>query len=72
MRQAIRASALVLALSCTAYAGEIPNGVTGTPPSQPATAYTTQEPVNDQSSPASELSVTEAVLNLVQNLLTLL
>lgn len=38
MGKAIRASAVVLLLACSAHAGEIQNGVTSTPPSPaPAT-----------------------------------
>jgi hypothetical protein len=41
MGKAIRASVVVLLLACPAYAGDIQNGVTGTPP--PPTGDATQQ-----------------------------
>lgn len=38
MRKVIGVSALVLALVCSAHAGEMQNGITGTPPQSSATA----------------------------------
>ncbi len=42
MRKVISVLALSLALTCSASAGDIQNGVTGTPPQQPATAVQDQ------------------------------
>ena len=40
MRKMLRASVLLLALSCSVYSGEIPNMVTGDPPPPPPTSNT--------------------------------
>jgi hypothetical protein len=45
MRKAISVSALLLALTCSAYAGDMQNGVTGTP--QPTPAPASQGPTPD-------------------------
>lgn len=57
MRKAIGVSALILALTCFAYAGEMPNGSPEPPP--PAV----QEQPED--------GLTEKVLNLLESLLAL-
>jgi hypothetical protein len=45
MRKAISVLVLVLALACSTYAGEMPNGTPAPPPSQPATVV--QGPTTD-------------------------
>ncbi|HEU4597172.1 MAG TPA: hypothetical protein VFS10_18720, partial [Pyrinomonadaceae bacterium] len=45
MRKSISVLALMLALTCFTYAGDIQNGVTGTP--QPTPAPAVQEPTTD-------------------------
>lgn len=72
MRKTLRVSALVLALSCTAYAGHIPNMITDEPP--PPTPESTVEPSmadgivqNDNT-----CTLTEAILNALGSALSLL
>ena len=45
MRKALNVSALILALTCSAYAGDMPNGVPSTP--QPTPAPAVQGPTLD-------------------------
>jgi hypothetical protein len=76
MRKVIRASLLVLALSCPAYAGYIPNNspdAAPTPQPTPITSSITQEPadVHVQSNEPAESTVTDVVLNFVQTVLSL-
>jgi len=75
MRKTLRASILVLALSCSAYAGIIPND--RPEPPQPATATetvietaeTTSEPANNQT---VEPTLAEIALTLLQTVLAIL
>lgn len=65
MRKTVRISALVLALACSTYAGEIPNG-TPQPqqlPAAPQVLTTDGEIPNGAAS-----SLTETVLNLLERL----
>jgi len=78
MRKIIRASLLVLALSCPAYAGHIPNNSPGTPEPQPTpTAQNTTQESADGNMPTplteenSATTITEAMLYLLQNVLSL-
>jgi hypothetical protein len=77
MRKVIRASLLVLVLSCPAYAGYIPNNSPGTPDPQPTptTQSTTQEAAdgyipNDLAA-ESEATAAETMLELLQDILSL-
>lgn len=66
MRKTLGTSILLLALSCSAYAGNIPNDSPA-----PATRLmeTTNEPVKDQ---AAGPTVAEIALTLLQTVLTIL
>jgi hypothetical protein len=61
MAKAIRASVVVLLLACSAYAGDIQNGITGTPP-PPSHGYI-QNGAPD--------GLTETVLSLLGSVLAL-
>ena len=64
MRKAISVSALILALVCSAHAGEMQNDKTGPPP-QPS-ASVTQEPTTDGNIPNDVASsMTQIALNLL-------
>jgi hypothetical protein len=72
MRKSISVLALILALSCSTSAGEIQNGITGTPP-QPTPAV--QEPTTDgiMQNDASDGHIqNEAAATFAQVLLNLL
>lgn len=70
MRKIIRASLLVLALSCPVYAGYIPNNITDAPPASSTTEETADGHIpNNQ---PTESTVTDAVLSLLQSVLSLL
>lgn len=75
MRKVIRASLLVLALSYSAYAGHIPNNGTEVPAPHPTpTPITTTQDTAEGHIPnnePAESTVTQAVLSLVQSLLSL-
>ncbi len=77
MRKVIGASLLVLALSCSAYAGYIPNDrSTPEPQPTPTTQSTTQETAdgyipNDETAESTAKTVTEVVLGLLQSVLPL-
>jgi len=78
MRKFIGASLLVLALSCPAYAGHIPNDrpVTPDPQPTPTTQSTIQETAdgyipNNLTEENSVTAATEAVLDLLQGVLSL-
>jgi hypothetical protein len=74
MGKAVRASALVLLLACTTYAGDIQNGVTSPPPA-PQTVTQEEQSVNDyirNAEPEAEPDrLTETVLNLLSDVLAL-
>jgi hypothetical protein len=78
MGKAIRASVVVLLLACSAYAGDIQNGVTGTPP--PPTASATQQqaggvvPNDAQGDMQNDVtdSLAETVLNVLTSVLAIL
>ncbi|HEV7376704.1 MAG TPA: hypothetical protein VGN95_18465 [Pyrinomonadaceae bacterium] len=61
---------LVVLLTGTVYAGDMPNGVVSTPP--PPTTSVVQEPVvESQNLQTTESPVTETLLNLLQSVLAL-
>jgi hypothetical protein len=71
MSKAIRASALVLLLACSAYAGDIQNGVTGTPP--PPSINVAQEPTTDGDIQNGVVdTIMNTVLTVLNNVLALL
>ncbi len=74
MRKIIRASLLVLALSCPAYAGHIPNNTPDTPQATPTASSTTQETADGHipNNQPAESIVTDALLSLLQSVLSLL
>lgn len=69
MRRITGVSLLSLVLACSAYAGDIPNGVTGDipngSPAQSTTVSTTQEPQT------SVDPITEIVLTLLSGVLSI-
>jgi hypothetical protein len=67
MRKAISVSALILALTCSAYAGDMPNGAPEPPPPPPPPMTSTlQAPTTDGDMPNGVLSsIVEVVLNLL-------
>ncbi len=73
MRKLVRASLLILAVSCTAYAGEMPFPVAPPQPAPTSTQESTQEiRVNDsQDQNGSESTVAEAILDLISTVLAL-
>jgi hypothetical protein len=71
MGKAIRASALILLLACSAQAGYIPNDAPAPPPSQPTNVV--QEPTKDgEISNGVAASVTQIALDLLAVLPSLL
>jgi hypothetical protein len=76
MGKAIRASLLILLLTCSAQAGYIPNDTPAPPPPQPANAV--QEPTNnatlngDISTPSASDILTQTVLDMLALLPSLL
>ena len=60
MRKAISVSALILALTCPVYAGDMPNGSPQPPPPAPASA--TQEPTGGEM-PNGEPALAGEILN---------
>lgn len=71
MRKVISVSALILTLTCSTYAGEMQNGVTGTPP--PPTTVTDSAKATDGDIQNGLTSMaTEVALTLLQNVLALL
>jgi hypothetical protein len=78
MGKVIRASVVILLLACPAYAGDIQNGVTGTPP--PPTGSATQQqaggviPNDAQSDVQNDVTdcLAETVLNVLTSVLTIL
>jgi hypothetical protein len=72
MRSLIRTSFLVLALSCSAYAGEMPfpgDMPFPGPPKQTSVQEPTISEIQDQS--ATESTLTEVALNLLRSALSL-
>lgn len=70
MSKAIRASALVFLLACSAYAGDIQNG-SPQPPAQPSNAV--QEPTeNGDIQNGIADAITDATLTVLNNVLALL
>jgi hypothetical protein len=70
MLKVLRVSLLMLALTCSVSAGEIPNNVTGTPPPP---ASTVQEPTTGgeiQTTSVVEETATQIVLNLLGSVLS--
>jgi hypothetical protein len=73
MRKIIGSSLLVLALSCAAYAGHIPNDNPIPTPPQPSPASVSQEPSgnNVQDQQTTESTVIEVALSLLNSVLSL-
>ncbi len=70
MRKALRTSILILALSGSAYAGNIPGDVPAPPPA-PATASVMTEPVGEPAdAQATEVTLIEIALGLLQSALS--
>jgi hypothetical protein len=70
MRKTLTTSILLLALCGSAYAGDIPN-MPPTPPQSPATANVTTEPTGEPSDvQATEVSMTEIGLSILQSVLS--
>lgn len=67
MRKALRTSILLLSLSVSAHAGEIPFGITGNPSggTQPRGATVSE----DAASQPEDLSITGIALSLLQSVL---
>jgi len=70
MGKTVRASALVLLLACSTYAGEIQNGVTGTPP-PPTNAVQEQQTADGDIQNGAPDSFTETVLSVIERVLVL-
>lgn len=70
MRKFIGTSLLVLALSLSAHAGEMPFGVTNPPP-PPQTTASAQELPDDGETPFDQQATAEAVLSLLGGVLAL-
>ncbi len=68
MRKAISVSALILALVCSAYAGEMPNG---SPEPPPAVTQEAQTADGDMLNGEPD-SLADAVLSIVESVLALL
>lgn len=69
MSKAVRASVLVLLLVCSAYAGDIQNGVTGTPP--PPNVTQEERTADGDIRNGEPNSFTETVLSLLEDVLAL-
>jgi hypothetical protein len=79
MRKTISVLALLVALTCFAYGGEMQNGATGTPQPTPVPAPATQEPPRDGETDAGLTTTTAegdiqdgAVASFVEVMLNLL
>jgi hypothetical protein len=79
MGKAVRSSALILLLACSAQAGWMGNGVTQPPPPPPETETTEQVPTSTVQEPTADGhtqssatdSLTKTVLDLLAGVLTL-
>ena len=78
MGKAVRASALILLLACSAQAGWMMNGTPPPPPPPPQTATAAQEQTNTVQEPTADGpqngatdSLTETVLDLIAGVLSL-
>ena len=73
MRKALRTSILILALSGSAYAGDIPCD-SPAPPTAPATASVTAEPTGGEpvDAQATETTVADIALSVLQSALSVL
>lgn len=74
MKKLVRTSLLMLALSCTAYAGLMPFPVAGPQPTPTNTQTSAQEPTTSdtQDQSTTESNLTEAMLSVINTLLSLL
>ena len=71
MRKVIGVAVLLIALTCPAYAGEIPNGSpSGTPGSAPAEIQSGGDMTNDVTA-TGDIQGAELALSLLQSLLSL-
>jgi hypothetical protein len=70
MRKAISVSALILALTCPVYAGDMPNGAPQPPPPAPSSA--TQEPTGGEIPTGATDTLTQITLDLLAALSSLL
>ncbi len=73
MKKLVRASLLILVLSCTAYAGEMPFPVAAPQPTPTSEQTGTQEVANNdtQEQSVSESTTPETVLNFISVVLAL-
>jgi len=71
MKKLVRASLLILALSCTAYAGVMPFPVVEPEPTPAQVSTQESTTSNAQGQSTVESTVTEAVLNLITGVLAL-
>lgn len=69
MKKTLRVSVLVMLLACSAYAGDMPNGVTSTPRQSPAVAG--DMPNGVASTSPAESTATDLLLTLLQSFLAL-
>ena len=69
MKKLVRASLLILAVSCTAYAGEMPFPIAAPQPTPASTQEITTSDAQDQGT--TESTVTESILGLVSTVLAL-
>lgn len=65
----LAAIGLMLALAVSAFAGDMPCGVTSTPPSQPATAVASDTETTSSSGTVSETTAVDPVMELALSLL---
>jgi hypothetical protein len=70
MGKTVRASVLVLFLACSAHAGDIQNGITGTPP-PPQNATQEQQTVDGDIQNGVADSLSETVLSVIERVLVL-
>ncbi len=70
MRKALSVTALILALTCSVYAGDMPNGTPQPPP--PAPSSITQEPTGGEITTGVPSTLTQVTLDLLATLSSLL
>jgi hypothetical protein len=71
MGKAIRTSALILLLACSAQAGWMVNGDAEPPPVEQKTTSTVQEPTEGDTQDEATDSLTQTVLNLIAGVFSL-
>ncbi|OLE53142.1 MAG: hypothetical protein AUG51_14710 [Acidobacteria bacterium 13_1_20CM_3_53_8] len=70
MSKTIRASVLILLLACSAYAGDMQNGVTDSPPPPPPSAVQEQPTGGEMQNGVAD-SLMETALTLLESVLAL-